>query len=141
MSKFVSLQWKWNKFRHFFMGHIQIWHLFLSKRIKVFQWLSKPQFLNCMTKVNPNHRNETKSDIFPWDIFKSDVIFIARNILKYFNDFDSWHFSISLQVIQNYLLRYLNEFEIYFLVRFMIKGNWTQTDLRSIQHLGYHKNV
>ena len=28
-----------------------------------------------MTKVNPNNGNETKSDIFPWDIFKSDVIF------------------------------------------------------------------
>ena len=25
-----------------------------------------------MTKVNPNER---KSDIFPWDIFKSDIIF------------------------------------------------------------------
>ena len=25
-----------------------------------------------MTKVNRNNRNETKSDIFPWDIFKSD---------------------------------------------------------------------
>ena len=28
-----------------------------------------------MTKVNQKHGNETKSDIFPWDIFKSDVIF------------------------------------------------------------------
>ena len=27
-----------------------------------------------MTKVNPNNRNETKSDIFLWDIFKSDTI-------------------------------------------------------------------
>ena len=25
-----------------------------------------------MTEVNPNKRNETKSNIFPWDIFKSD---------------------------------------------------------------------
>ena len=25
-----------------------------------------------MTKVNPNDGNETKSNIFPWDIFKSD---------------------------------------------------------------------
>ena len=23
-----------------------------------------------MTKVNPNNESETKSDIFPWDIFK-----------------------------------------------------------------------
>ena len=28
-----------------------------------------------MTKVNPNNGNETKSDISPWDIFKSDLIF------------------------------------------------------------------
>ena len=28
-----------------------------------------------MTKVNLNIGNETKSEIFPWDIFKSDIIF------------------------------------------------------------------
>ena len=28
-----------------------------------------------MTKVKPNNGSETKSDIFPWDIFKSDVMF------------------------------------------------------------------
>ena len=28
-----------------------------------------------MTKVNPNNTNETKSDIFPWEMFKSDIIF------------------------------------------------------------------
>ena len=28
-----------------------------------------------MTKVNPNNGNETKSDIFPWDIFKSGNIY------------------------------------------------------------------
>ena len=28
-----------------------------------------------MTKVNPNNASETKSDIFPWDIFKFDVIY------------------------------------------------------------------
>ena len=27
-----------------------------------------------MAKVNVNNRTETKSDIFPWDIFKSDNI-------------------------------------------------------------------
>ena len=31
--------------------------------------------------VNPNNGNETKSDIFPWDIFKSDAIsFFSKNI-------------------------------------------------------------
>ena len=28
-----------------------------------------------MTKMNPNNRNEIESDIFPWYIFKSDIIF------------------------------------------------------------------
>ena len=27
-----------------------------------------------MTKVKPNNANETKSDIFSWDTFKSDTI-------------------------------------------------------------------
>ena len=54
--------------------------------------LSKSEFLSFMTKVNPNNGNETKSDIFPWDIFKSNN-FLNQNILKYFNDFQSWKFS------------------------------------------------
>ena len=34
-----------------------------------------------MTKVSLNNENETKSDIFPWNIFKSDTIsFLAKNI-------------------------------------------------------------
>ena len=33
-----------------------------------------------MTKVNPKNGNETKSDFFAWDIFKSDVIsFFIKN--------------------------------------------------------------
>ena len=32
-----------------------------------------------MTKVNPNNGNETKSDIFPCDLFKSDVIYLFDN--------------------------------------------------------------
>ena len=28
-----------------------------------------------MTKMKPNDGNETKSDIFPWGIFKFDIIF------------------------------------------------------------------
>ena len=40
-----------------------------------------------MTKVKQNNENETKSDIFPWDIFKSDIISFLSKILKYFNDF------------------------------------------------------
>ena len=34
-----------------------------------------------MTKVKPNNQNETKSDIFPWDIFKCDIeSFLSENI-------------------------------------------------------------
>ena len=34
-----------------------------------------------MTKVNPNNGNETKSDFFPWDIFKSNkILFLSKNI-------------------------------------------------------------
>ena len=43
-----------------------------------------------MTKVNLNNKNETKSDTFPWDVFKSNSISLHlfyQNILKYFNDF------------------------------------------------------
>ena len=28
-----------------------------------------------MTKVNPNNGNETNLNIFPWEMFKSDIIF------------------------------------------------------------------
>ena len=36
-----------------------------------------------MTKVNPNNGNEKKSDIFPWDILKSETIsFLSKNIIS-----------------------------------------------------------
>ena len=59
---------------------------FLSKYIKLFQWILKSEFLSFVTKVNPNNVNEAKLSIFPWDIFKSDTFFY-QNILKYFNVF------------------------------------------------------
>ena len=37
-----------------------------------------------MTKVNLNNGNETKSDIFPWDIFKSDSINLLSAYIKVF---------------------------------------------------------
>ena len=38
-----------------------------------------------MTKVNPNNGNETKSDIFPWNIFKYVTsFFTGSKILKIF---------------------------------------------------------
>ena len=33
-----------------------------------------------MTKVNPYHGNKTNSDIFSWDRFKPDTIFIFIEI-------------------------------------------------------------
>ena len=45
-----------------------------------------------MTKVNPKNKNVAKSDIYPWDIFKSDTFFIKT--LKYFNDFQNRNFSV-----------------------------------------------
>ena len=37
-----------------------------------------------MTKVKPSNGNETKSDIFQWDIFKSDNISLLSKINKVF---------------------------------------------------------
>ena len=31
-----------------------------------------------MTRKNLNNENEIKPDIFPWDLFKSDVIFFIK---------------------------------------------------------------
>ena len=47
---------------------------------------SKIKILSVITKMNTNNESERKSDIFPWDIFNSDIIFIERKILKYLND-------------------------------------------------------
>ena len=48
-----------------------------------------------MSKVNVNNGNETKSDIFSWDIFKSEnIFFFYQNLLKHFNDFQNRNFSV-----------------------------------------------
>ena len=40
-----------------------------------------------MTKVNLNNENETKANIFPWDIFESDVMyFFYQKTLKHFKN-------------------------------------------------------
>ena len=36
------------------------------------------------TKENPNNRNETKSDVFLWDLIKSDIIFYRSKNTKIF---------------------------------------------------------
>ena len=60
---------------------------FSSKNIQVLQWLSNSKFLSYMTKVHPNSGNETKSNIFPWDVLKSDIIFHWPEIPKIFEGF------------------------------------------------------
>ena len=37
--------------------------------------LQNRNFFSFMTKVKPNNENERKSDIFPWNILKSDAIY------------------------------------------------------------------
>ena len=55
-----------------------------------------------MTKVKPNNGNETKSDVFSWDIFKSDsIFFFCQNILKYFSDFQNQNFCFMTKVNPN----------------------------------------
>ena len=44
----------------------------------------KTKFLSFVTKVNPNNGNETKSDIYSWAIFKSDIIFCWSQNTKVF---------------------------------------------------------
>ena len=50
-----------------------------------------------MTKVNPNNRNEINQTFFHGTYSNLTLFFIGHKILKYFNDFYNWHFSISLQ--------------------------------------------
>ena len=48
-----------------------------------------------MTKVKPKNGNETKSDIFPKDIFKSDIIsFFIKKISKCFNIFQNKNIAV-----------------------------------------------
>ena len=86
-SKYIKLKQR-NKIKHFFKGHIQIWHhiFFYQNILKYFN-----DFQN--QNVNPKNKNEAKSDIFPWDIFKSETFFY-QNILKYFKDFQNRNFSL-----------------------------------------------
>ena len=54
------------------------------------------KFISFMTKVKPSNGNETKSDIFSWDIFKSNTISFYQKILKYCSDFQNWNISVLL---------------------------------------------
>ena len=93
-----SKQWKSNKIRYFSNSSLTS-YLFLSKNIKVFQWLSKSEFLSFVTKVNPNNENEneTNQTFFHETYSNLTSFFISHKIPKCFNDFFNWHFSISLQ--------------------------------------------
>ena len=60
----------------FFHGANSLWHhLFLLKKYSIISMTFKIKISQFLTTLNPNNRNETKSDIFSWEIFKSDIIF------------------------------------------------------------------
>ena len=50
-------------------------YVFYQKILKYFNDFQNRNFSVLVTKVNPNNGNETKSNIFPWDKFKFDIIF------------------------------------------------------------------
>ena len=61
---------------------------FGSKNTKVFQWIVKSKSFNYLLRKTKVHkRTETKSDIFLWDKWKSNINFLGQKILKYFNKF------------------------------------------------------
>ena len=45
-----------------------------------------------MTKMNRSYGNETNSDIFSWDIYKSDAVSFLSKKLKYLNYFQNRNF-------------------------------------------------
>ena len=67
---------------------------FLSRDIKVFQWLSKSEFYSFMTKVNPNNGNET-NQAFSHETYSNLTSYIFyEKMLKYFTDFQNQNFSV-----------------------------------------------
>ena len=50
-------------------------YLFYQKILKYFDDFQNQNFSSFMTKVNPNNGNGTKTDIFPWHIFKYEIMF------------------------------------------------------------------
>ena len=73
---------------------------FLLKYIKIFQCLLKSKFPSSMTKVNSKNGNKTKSGIFPWDMFKSDIVF------RFQSDIILSHYKINL-IISGQKCKYL----------------------------------
>ena len=70
-----------------------------------------------MTKVNKNDGNETKSDIFSWDIFKSDAIFFLFK-KNYCNGFQNQNFSMEMKQNQTFFHgTYSNLTSLYFFVK------------------------
>ena len=79
---FIVLWLKWTqtmemkRTRHFPLRHIQIWHLiFFMKKCSSISLTFKIKISQFYDYRIPNNGNETKSDIFAWYIFRSDIIF------------------------------------------------------------------
>ena len=49
--------------------------MFFIKKYENISMTFKIEYLSFFITLNPNDGNETKSGIFSWDIFKSDIIF------------------------------------------------------------------
>ena len=71
-----------------------VFFLFFLIKSKVFQWFSKSNFLNFMTKMNLNDGNETKLYFFHGTYSNQTSFFIGSKILNYFSGFSNWHFSV-----------------------------------------------
>ena len=72
-----------------------MWYIFLSKNIKVFQWLSKSKFLSFITKGNSNkkkmkqYQTLSMGHIQIWHHFALVAKYFSdlRCFIRYFNDF------------------------------------------------------
>ena len=85
IAKILLKQQNLNQIRCCLTGHIQIFFFVsLIKRLKYFNRLSNSKLLSFMTKVNPDNGNETKSNTFSWEIFKSQIIFYWSQSPKIF---------------------------------------------------------
>ena len=93
MTKVNLKNWNETKTNTFFHGtyfnQISYDFFFNQKSIKAFQWLSKSEFLNFKTSVNPNHGNETKLDI---SMNYSQIWHHFTLVAKY------WNISVSFMV-------------------------------------------
>ena len=95
IAKILLKQQSLIQIRHCLTGHIQIWHNFLlSKNIKVlskFLWRKWTQTMKMKENQPFFHGRYSNLTSKCWNLTS------GHKILKYFNDFYSWHLSNPLQ--------------------------------------------